>query len=152
MAFRIMKCCILLLPGNVFVLLAVLLPYFLQFALGVAKRVSSTRASISDYIFWNGGNPLKKCWWKEESVCVCCLLQVCDLCSIFTCKLCLCHHWHYSQTTLLLTAPCWTLVLQELLSSGASAGNVLQRIIHFHAIIHLKIKQICKAWWRWQVC
>lgn len=51
MAFRVMKCCMLLLPENVFMLLAVLLPYFLQFAPEVAKWVSSTNANISDYIF-----------------------------------------------------------------------------------------------------
>lgn len=71
---------------------------------------------------------------------VCDVLLVCKLSSAFPCKLCLCHPWHYSQITLLLTKkkPHHSLVLQEHPNSGTFAANILQEIIHFYVIIHLE--------------
>lgn len=71
---------------------------FLQFAPGVTKGISPTNTSISDYIFWI--RKLGNARGKRKVFGVCCVLVVCDVCSTFPCKLCLCHHWCCSQSTL----------------------------------------------------
>lgn len=72
------------------------------------------------------------------------MFLVYELSSTLPCKLCPCHQWHYSQSTLLLTRKKYAVTWSSKNTQTVEHLQEMLSIIHFYVIRQLKHKQVEK--------